>query len=186
MKGIHGTCDSYAQKIKLTGFKQSKIGLAGCGIYFWACDDEELTEYVEALAVAWWKFQEKNNKYSDCKDASCSLIKVRLSVHDGLFIDLEAHELKGRMIVAVNEIYLRLYKRNHKRFAISKAYDLFVKMLEDELQNKADIVRVAVRTPQGFDATTSPIDFGITGLPICYIVKNKECIEILSCKKYEA
>jgi len=109
---------------------------------------------------------------------------VELITQDGIFLDLEGHDLKSRMIVYVNRIYssLRTNPNVKSRNMVSRAFDLFVKSLEEELGDKVDIVHVAVSPPKGF---VFPIEFDIRGFPSCYVVKNVNCIKILSSNVFE-
>lgn len=184
MKGTHGTCGTYAKNIQRQGFL-SKIGRAGKGIYFWACnDDKESLEYATALAMAWWDLSKnKRNTYSRCPDKSCSVIYVKLTTNEGMFIDLESHEFKLKKTMWINRTYERLNKidDNHN-LSLSNAHDLYIQWLEEDLNEKIDIYYVNINPPPDFKY---PIPFEIRGWPGCYIVKDSKCINILDIKKLE-
>ena len=176
MKGTHGTCASHASAIEKKGFISSSVGIAGVGIYFWSHnDDNETRQYATDPCHCMVEGRNKNGFYSKCADTSCSVIYVNLSVNKGVFIDLEGHELKLNKTTWVNKAYARLLKRDHnRRLSLSTAYDLYIKMLEEELQHKIDIYYVTVNPPTGFDHSI-PVE--IRGWPGCYVVRDNKCIQ---------
>lgn len=179
MKGTHGTCITHADDIQKSGFTKSNIGHAGSGVYFWSYyDEEDLLGYATDLAIAWWKFRSKYNNYDKCDNKSCSIIHVQLEIKNGRFIDLEKHDVRGNKILWINQVYSRLIKRDKRsRKALSNAYDLYIKMLENKFQEEIDIIHIAVKPPEGFE---SLIPAEIRGWPSCYVVRNLSCINILS------
>lgn len=182
MKGTHGTCGSHARDIQNHGFKKAETGLAGSGIYFWAVYDVVLLDYAISLAKAWWKHKKDKGYYEKCDDNQCTVISANLKIKNGLFLDLESHEMKSRTIAWINYTHSQVQQSARGKKALSKIYDLYISMLEEEAKMKADIVYVTVRTPPSFDYPD--IDFSIRGLPGCYVVKNKSCIEELSFEKF--
>lgn len=184
MKGVHGTCVTFANLIQKKGFNSSSLGRAGDGVYFWAYnEDKESYEYATALARSWWEQRKNTNSYSKCPDKSCSVIYVKLAENNGIFIDLESRDFKINKAIWVSRAYERLFKNssNH-RLSVTAANNLYIKWLEQELEHKIDIYYVNMNPPSLF-AHVMPSEIG--GWPGCYIVRDNKCINIIEIKRGE-
>lgn len=173
MKGSHGTCATFAEAIKRSGFQRSKSAKRGTGVYFWSYNSNELKSYATELADAWWSFASNTGEYDLAEHKTCCVLHARLSLNGGILLDLERHEVKQRFIKFANDVYKRLVKLSHSD-KISSASDLFVVMMEKEENKKVDIVCAAINAPPGFKGS---MPFDIVGTPSCYIVRNIACIK---------
>lgn len=178
LKGTHGTCFSFAEEIRNSGFIAGP-GRRGRGVYFWGYSGST-KEYATALANAWWAQAKSMGKYDAVSDQSCSVLNVSINLREGRLLDLEEHEMKQKLLLFLNDIYKRSLSKDRVALA-EKAYDLFVGIIETELKNKFDVIYVTVNPPkkEHWEGRDSFPNFDIIGMAPCYVVKNKECILLI-------
>lgn len=175
LKGTHGTCASFAEEILKNGFTVG-AGRRGVGVYFWGYSSTN-KEYATALANAWWAQAKVLHKYDVAHNKSCRVLYVSMKLDPDSFLDLEAHEMKQRLLLFLNDIYMRTLAKGRPALA-EKAYDLFVGIIEKELKVKFEVVYVTVNPPQTehWAARDRYPSFDVLGMASCYVVKNKRCI----------
>lgn len=173
LRGVHGTCRSYSYQIEKKGFRPGD-GRRGAGIYFWAYRDPNIEAEVKELAIGWWRQSLSKNSYRNAGHKGCSLIYVRLIGVKNLldFEDLDVHE---SFVAFANEAVsknITTYKQEACRI-----YDLFVKMMEEEVGQVFDVLLVKV-PPPGNEFYTPPLPLDLVGYPPCLVVKHPEVIHI--------
>lgn len=175
MKGTHGTSRSKASSIQNDGFNISPGGRRGSGAYFWGYSND--AEYAIALAKQWWAFADKKNKYEDDEDGRCSVILATIEVEESYILNFEDQVVRDSFI-EYGTIYYNGVDGD-KFDKISKIYDMFIADLEKEEDTRIKLVCVKLQQPNGFNNEKLgflPLD--ITGHPLCYVVKDKDCINI--------
>ena len=175
LKGTHGTCASSAEEIRRNGFSAGP-GRRGKGVYFWAYTSST-KEYATALAKAWWAQAKSIHKYDAASNPACSVLDVSINPPEGRLLDLEAHEMKHRLLRFLNDTYKRTLAKGRPSLA-ETAYDLFVAIIEKELEKKFAVVYVTVSPPQThhWEGRDSFPHFDTLGMAPCYVVKDKSCI----------
>lgn len=175
LKGTHGTCASFAEKIRNNGFTIGP-GRRGKGAYFWGYINPT-REYASALAKAWWSQAKSMNKYDSASNQSYSELHVEIKTEDGRFLDLEEHTMKQVLLQFVNDIYKRKLPKERANLT-RNAYDLFVAMIETQSHKKFDVIYATVNPPQAhyWEARDHFPSFDIIGMAPCYVVKNNRCI----------
>lgn len=173
MKGTHGTSKSRAKHARDNGFDISPGGRRGSGVYFWGYSND--AEYAIALAKQWWAYSSKKRKYKDDKDGRCSVILATIEVEEAYIIDLEDQFVRDTFI-EFSSIYYDAVEGT-KNEKISKIYDMFIADFERKVDTRIKLVCVKIQQPNGFEKLGFlPLD--ITGHPLCYVVKDKHCINI--------
>lgn len=177
LKGTHGTCISHAERIALHGFKM-KSGRRGTGAYFWAYTGT-LKGYATSLAKAWWTQAVAWGQYNSCENQDFRVLCVKINIEDELFLDLEEHEMRGRLAAFLNESYSKSIPADRIHLA-ERAYDAFVNIIERQLNKKFKAIHVTVNPPKRdcFENADRLPEFDLMGMPSCYVVKDNNCIAI--------
>jgi len=174
MKGIHGTCSSYADSIRANGFRYSHVGLRGRGVYFWGYTLDDLEAYGRELAIAWWRFAKQRGDYAKATKQNCSVIFTDLTVESQDILDFEDQQVREKFVVYSQKVYERIEGKSQEE-KISTIYDLFVGEVENTIGKTFSMIHVKVQAPKTYKKLL-PID--LTGQPSCYVIKNLASIKI--------
>lgn len=166
--GLHGTSRSRADNILKSNFKPYP-GRAGKGIYFW-----RENAFSKIIAKSWFNFSLKKNNYDLDADKNFAYFKVKISVNEENFLDLELPELKDQLAVIAEK---RNIDRKTREDVISALFDYFIDTLEKELKTSFKVWQARVNAP--YDCVEYPLS--LLGNPICYVVIDSACISICSC-----
>ncbi len=178
LKGTHGTCASFAEDIRNSGFSFGP-GRRGKGVYFWGYSGAN-KEYATALAKAWWAQAKAIRKYDAASDQDCNVLHVDIKPEEGCLLDLEELVMKQTLLQFLNDIHKRSLPKDRASLT-EKAYDLFVHMLEKQLNKKFDVIYTTVNPPKTdfWDKRDRFPGFDIIGMAPCYVVKNTGCIFLM-------
>lgn len=163
--GIHGTCQSIAQKIQSSNFKIS-TGRGGSGVYFW-----RKGRFSSRLSFGWYQQLKDRGKFSGEQDDSYAGIEVELIVNAGEYLDLEDPEVKEEL---ASLIELKGIDSKSDKRMIANLYDAFVKMVEKNAGVSMKLLTLRVAPPQNFPEY--PIS--ALGAPISYIARDSSIINI--------
>lgn len=176
--GTHGTTKTRALSINQTGFKASKVGKRGAGVYFWAYHSNGYEAEARNFAIGWWNYSNIRGDYSKDQDKSCCVLYSTISVKQS--IDLEDQEIKEQFVEYYKKVESSLESDGHTGdVLISKVYDMFLSDLESKLNITFDLIHVKVQPPKKMTRT---IPFDILGNPGCYVVQNTSCIQLDKCE----
>jgi hypothetical protein len=167
--GVHGTTVSCANQIEQEGFRLSQ-GYRGKGAYFW----RENT-YAEDLAIGWYLTSISQKHHSKDTDKRCAIISISINVDEDEFVSLESPNIKDNIAT--------LFKKgNHKdHMNAINFYEEFFEILELELNHPIKVVEIAFPAPRNCQIYPRQA----LGMPITYVVRNTDCVSILSIKKPE-
>lgn len=175
LHGVHGTCRSNSYQIQKRGFDPGRRrGRRGVGVYFWAYRDPKLKTDAMELAISWWRQSLHRGSYRRANDNRCALIYASLIDIKNLldFDDIDVHET---FVSFANEVINKDYQSYNEE--AGRIYDLFVKMMEEELGVVFDVILVRVTPPDRIYYKPSlPLD--LTGNPWCLVVKDPKVIRI--------
>jgi ribosomal protein S8 len=167
--GVHGTTASCADKIEQEGFKSSQ-GYRGEGIYFW-----RKNVYAEDLVIGWYLTSISQGHHSKDTDKRCAIISASINVDDDEFVSLESPNIKDNIAA--------LFKQSNYKDHINaiKFYEEFFELLELELNHPVKVVEIAFPAPKKCQVYPRQA----LGMPIAYLVREANCVSILSIKKLE-
>lgn len=173
MKGSHGTCVSRAEEIKRKSFRSS-LGIKGGGVYFWAYSSNE--SLAKALAIGWWEKCNKDKVYAKESNTGCAVLGVSLAVEEVDCLDFESLEVREAFVSFCKSIIDRLQckKGERKEDKEAAAYDFFVKKIEEVSGKQIKVVKVKVPPPNKINY---PLSIAYLGSPLCYVVKDVDCIK---------
>ena len=158
--GWHGTNVVIREEIRKDGFKESKSGRAGPGVYFW-----HASAFGIDLAIGWAKKKHGHG-------AKVCAIKGRLRCAEDEVLDFEDQELSDRFAALV---YRRGLKADSPKQKLQEVMASYVTSLEKTLSVKFRLIRKKV-APPGDDYVSYPIE--ILGAPLAFIVRDVSIIEI--------
>lgn len=172
LSGVHGTTVSRAEKIAQDGFKPSEAGYRGKGIYFWR-RNPYVPEYTNHLAISWYLTAKAQGHYSKDTDGRCAIISAQIKVAEDNFVDLTGPEVNDQLVAFY---YLNKYKDEMKAASL---YDEFIEQLEQELNCGIQVITLTFPTPSKCKICPKQA----LGMPLCYVVKQASCIEVVSINK---
>lgn len=171
--GTHGTTVSRYESIGSDGFKCRNSGLRGAGAYFWV-----KSAYAEELAVGWYLKCIKAGTFSKNPDKRCVVITASFDVLPEQYLDIESDEVKS--------IFLNLIKQHNaedSRECSEKFYDLFIELMEKELDVIIKLYKVRAYAPTKALPNCYPTQ--LAGSPLCYVARDSQCILINGAKTLE-
>ena len=158
LEGSHGTSSHRADQIKKEGFRVS-TGRGGTGVYFW-----RKSAYYRELAIAWFKQEELEGRFSREPKSACAVIYVEMVVSPDQYLDLEDPDIKDKIDALSKQKNMNV---NNSR-EIASLYDLFVGELEKELGAAIVVTIIRVAPPKNF--VEYPIR--MLGAPLCFITRD--------------
>ena len=167
--GIHGTTAFCADKIEKEGFRISQ-GYRGKGIYFW-----RKNAYAKDLAIAWYLTSMSQKHHSKDNDKRCAIISTSININNDEFISLESPIIKDNVAI----LFKKLGYADHINAV--KFYEELFEILEIELNHSIKVVEIAYSAPR----LCRVYPRQTLSMPLCYIVRNADCISIQSIKKME-
>ncbi len=117
----------------------------------------------------------KRGDYANVANQNCAIVFAHLNVEEPDVLDFEDQKIREKFIIFSQKIYAKYEGKNEKE-KISDTYNRFVNKLEKSTGKTFSMLHIKVQAPKGYTNKTLPMD--ITGQPLCYVVKNLECIEI--------
>jgi glutamate synthase domain-containing protein 1 len=158
-KGVHGTTANAADSIMTNGFKPSRDGRAGRGVYFW-----HVNRYAESLAVEWVRAEQGSS-------VKIALVYADLSCDEREILDLENQVLVDRLSELA---FKRGITKDMKADKISELYDFYVASLEKKLQISFKLIKKKLAPPRK-EYSSYPIV--ALGAPLAYIVRDVSIIQ---------
>ena len=154
IKGVHGTCRTWARSIKTDGFKASESGRAGPGCYFWRFSSS--SDYAEYLGFKWWEAEHKKGNYNKTgvSDKECALLVCNICDDNELnVLDLTAAEQKENLREVIRHSLNSLKEMDKsaecKEKAISEVYAAYIGLIEGEKGSKFKACIADVAVPKG-------------------------------------
>ena len=143
LKGTHGTTSYHAENIKEHGFKVlnsgDDVGKAGYGVYFWNYINTNTNALK--LSEAWWEFARKKKFYDESKDCTLNIFDVEVEVEETFLLDFVTHP-------ELHEAFIEAYPLGENEQYYGAKLDLFIKMLEKQLNHIYEIVRLNLSVPE--------------------------------------
>lgn len=158
--GVHGTTASAADGIMTTGFKPSRDGRAGRGVYFW-----HVNRYSESLAIEWVRAENHGR-------VKIALVYADLSCEEKEVLDLENQVFLDRFSELA---FKKGITKGTKAEKISEFYDYYVSLLEDKLNTNFKLIKKKLAPPRK-EYSSYPIV--ALGAPLAYIVRDISIIRI--------
>lgn len=170
-RGMHGTAYSHALSIQREGFRVSKSGRVGAGVYFWAYIEDK--SEARALAIGWWRDVERRGDYHRCRDKRCTVLDVEIELQEEEVLDLTRLDLQEafrRILLHMEENDIDITKENE----VSKVFDSFVSSLERKQNQTFHMLQACLPQPKRAQYQIGKF----LGNPTCYIVRNPDFIRI--------
>jgi len=171
--GTHGTTASRHKSIDSNGFVCHQDGLRGSGAYFWI-----KSAYSEELAVGWYLKCLKAGAFSKDEDKRCVVITASFDVLADQYLDTESDEMKSLFLELV-----KIHNAEDSRNYSSKFYDLFIELMEKELNTIIKLYKVRAYAPTKASPNCYPTQ--LAGSPLCYVARYSQCILINGAKTLE-
>lgn len=160
--GTHGTSLRRAQNIQEEGFRPTKVGRAGRGVYFWhyyAAPDIAIQ-----LARGWFEFARRQNEYNDEASPECAVIFGSVTVADEDVLDCTTGEV-------IEEIALSLQNlESVKDTDIHSAYERVVSEVEKALGRPITVVKANVTQPAKMAFALK----NVIGNPPIFVVRERQ------------
>lgn len=166
-KGTHGTSARRAASIKLDKFNLS-LGRVGSGAYFWAA-----SHLAEHLARGWFKFNFRRGHFDEYPNAIEAVIFVTITCDELEHIDAEEQIFKNQM----QRLALTHNPQNLQTAdQVAKMHSLVISQFERESGKECKVleVRLSAPKPEYAPQYLTPI----YGTPICYVVRDGNCIAV--------
>lgn len=178
LKGTHGTCKTWGEQIQKAGFKNSNVGRAGPGCYFWRF--YQSSTYAKSLANRWWELERKKGNYNDplIDDKGCCLFSVSIDIEENNILDLSSGELREEL----QDLILETLDANdgitvdEQDKLVSGLYALYVEEMQKELNHTIQVVIADVAIPKKFGLGPVGLYFGTSTEVL--VVLDPACIEI--------
>ncbi|MDA3810822.1 MAG: hypothetical protein PF518_10920 [Spirochaetaceae bacterium] len=166
--GTHGTTISRAESLCRTGFEIS-AGRGGTGAYFWRNNS-----YATVLAKGWYDNATRRGDYSKDINKKYSCLSVRISLSEEFYLNLEDPEIRDHLALVLKMRGLG-WESSKDREKLAQVFDMFISDLESDLGIEYEAWQIRIAAPNKVD-----YPYNALGHPICYIVKNKKRITIIS------
>jgi len=152
----------------------STEGYRGKGTYFWR-RNPYVAEYTNDLAISWYLTAKAPGHYSKDTDGRCAIISAKIEVAEDQFVDLTEPEINDQLVAFYYQ-HPEIYKDKIKA---TELYDNFIKRVEEKVSSQIAVIAVTVPTPKPCKLCPKQS----VGMPLCYVVKATNCIEIVSIDK---
>lgn len=161
-KGTHGTSLQRAKSIQAEGFRQTEVGRAGVGVYFWHY--RAAPDIAIQLAKGWFEFYRRNNAYKDEKNPECAVVLGSFDVEEEGVLDCTTGEV-------IEEIALSLQNVDSPKDSdIHSAYERVVAEVEKAVGYPMIVVKANVPPPAKM---SFPLR-NVIGNPAIFVVRKQQ------------
>lgn len=188
LNGTHGTAVYSAEQIALSGFRVSKLGFRGRGVYFWSYYDDDLSR-IEAreLAIAWYQQAKEAGQYERTfqlgRDTASRVLYATISCPTERLLDLSDPQLEIRFNKLIRIHFDKLsenqkFSAERRKRLRSKVYDHAVDELEKTYGLTFAVIHCKLRAPdKRYYQSLAPLEI-VDWHPYCVVVKELAGVEI--------
>lgn len=179
LKGTHGTCVTYAEKIVKTGdWSPSNNGRAGSGVYLWGYTSSR--KNARSLAIGWWQRSSNTNKYKGVDNSNGAVLYASIRVKEEAFFDSTQLDFQDALCDAIEIADQASGFSCIDEEIICKIYERLILDVENVIEQKFDVIQARVPSPPKMPFRQKIV----VGNPISYVVRSgSEKIEILELEK---